>query len=57
MLHKELQTLTFGRVNTNSAYLSNQASAGLQSLADRPIDTLFWHDAIDITLLDFTLRK
>jgi hypothetical protein len=51
LLYAELQTVIFGRMNTDNALLSNQIS--VNHFADTP----FWHDALNTVIGVFKKQK
>jgi hypothetical protein len=48
LLYTEIQTVTFGHMNTNNEHLSNQISIRILSPVYNFVDTPFWHDAVNM---------
>jgi hypothetical protein len=50
LLYTEIQTVTFGGMNTNIAHLSSQIGVRIWYPVNNFVDTPFWYDAFEIQI-------
>jgi hypothetical protein len=48
LLYTEIQTVTFGRMDTNNAHFSKPNKRKILVSENHFVDTLFWQDALDM---------